>query len=261
MISTQDAIACGRSMLGTPYGSGAGQLDCINFIKAIIRRAPGGVPGYTTAHTNALWESYDKAAKYRDLTWRQESIEGAKAGMLAFKRSGTNVKHVGLVTGPNTVLHSSSALGNVVETNLRNGQWNLLAIHRYISVDGSGQPGNGGDDDAANTEAIYTATVTTQTDPLDVRSWPITGRIIGKLKKGTRVDVLNEGEDGWPFVRFGELEGYASGAYLRRDEQSEDHDGPTATWGLFVPCSTEEAAQALLSEIGYGVVCQKELYD
>ena len=35
MIKAVDAIEYGRSLLGTPYGSGAGQLDCINFIKIL----------------------------------------------------------------------------------------------------------------------------------------------------------------------------------------------------------------------------------
>ncbi|HIR47916.1 MAG TPA: hypothetical protein IAB89_09730 [Candidatus Caccousia avicola] len=75
MIQTKDAIAKARALLGTPYA----QLDCINLIKAVIRNAPGGVPTYTTAHTNALWDSYGMSAKYRDLTWRQEGTAGARA--------------------------------------------------------------------------------------------------------------------------------------------------------------------------------------
>ena len=50
MIKTQDAISAARALLCTPYRS----LDCINLIKRVIRTAPGGVPWYTTAGTNAL---------------------------------------------------------------------------------------------------------------------------------------------------------------------------------------------------------------
>ena len=47
-------------------------------------------------------------AKYRDLTWKQEGISGAKAGMLAFMGVGTgDVNHVGMVTERGTVVHSS----------------------------------------------------------------------------------------------------------------------------------------------------------
>ena len=53
--------------------------------------------------------------------------------MLAFKRSGNDVHHVGLVTGEGTVIHSSSAAGRVVETEL-DDSWHMLAVHRYIEV-------------------------------------------------------------------------------------------------------------------------------
>ncbi|MGN0759754.1 MAG: hypothetical protein ACI4MU_11235, partial [Candidatus Ventricola sp.] len=94
MIKTQDAIATARALIGTPYS----ELDCINLIKRVIRTAPGGVPWYTTAGTNALWASYIASSKYRDIIWRQEGITGARAGMLALKRHGGDVHHVGLVT-------------------------------------------------------------------------------------------------------------------------------------------------------------------
>ena len=99
MVKTKDAIALARSLIGTPYA----ELDCINLIKKVIRDAPGGVKTYTTAGTNALWDSYDMSAKYRDLTWRQEGLDGAQAGMLAFKADGEDVHHVGLVTDGGTV--------------------------------------------------------------------------------------------------------------------------------------------------------------
>lgn len=129
MIETQEAIERARAMLGTPYAS----LDCIGLIVRIIRTGRGGRTNYRTAGTNSLWRSYTMSAKYRDLTWRQEGTGGARAGMLAFKRRAEDVHHVGLVTGDGTVIHSSSARGCVVETEL-DGDWNLLAIHRDIAV-------------------------------------------------------------------------------------------------------------------------------
>lgn len=130
MIRYQDAIAVARSLIGTPYA----ELDCINLIKKIIRVAPGGVRSYTTAGTNSLWKSYAMSKKYKDLTWRQTGLNGARAGMLAFKSKGDNVHHVGIVTERGTVVHASSALGRTVETPLGRAEgWTLLAIHRYIA--------------------------------------------------------------------------------------------------------------------------------
>ena len=216
MIKADNAIRTGRLLIGTPYA----ELDCINCIKKIIRSSFGGVKDYTTAGTNALWNSFNSAAKYRDLTWRQEGIAGARAGMLAFKRDGSDVHHVGLVTGMGTVLHSSSTNGGrgVVETPLSSSEgWNLLAKHRYIEAK----------EDAEMIEvsvpqnALYSAKVITQNDPLSVRKWAETGTIIGKVPKGRIVEVLSDAGDGWPKIRYNELVGYASGRYLERIEEAD----------------------------------------
>lgn len=206
MIKTQDAIDTARALIGTPYS----ELDCINLIKRVIRTAPGGVPWYTTAGTNALWASYISSDKYRDIIWRQEGITGARAGMLALKKHGGDVHHVSLVTGEGTVIHSSSAAGRVVETAL-DESWHLLAQHRYIEVAAS----------AAETEeamsVLYQAVVNTARDPLNVRDSPeASGRKIGELARGTTVDVLAEPCDGWAYIRAGSVSGYASAAYLAR---------------------------------------------
>lgn len=129
MIRYQDAIAIARSLIGTPYG----ELDCINLIKKVIRTAPGGVKNYTTAGTNSLWKSYLMSKKYKDLIWRQEGLEGARAGMLVFKATGDDVHHVGIVTEQGTVVHASSIKGYTTETPLvEEDGWMLIAIHRYI---------------------------------------------------------------------------------------------------------------------------------
>ena len=205
MIKTQDAIATARALIGTPYS----ELDCINLIKRVIRTAPGGVPWYTTAGTNALWASYIASAKYRDLIWRQEGIDGARAGMLALKRHGGDVHHVGIVTERGTVIHSSSVYGKVVETPL-DESWHLLAVHRYIEVAAA----------AAETEEqmLYQAVVNTMRDPLALRDSPGTdGRKLGELARGATVDVLAEPVTGWLYVRSAEgKSGYAASAYLAR---------------------------------------------
>lgn len=206
MIKTQDAISAARALIGTPYS----ELDCINLIKRVIRTAPGGVPWYTTAGTNALWASYISSDKYRDIIWRQEGIDGARAGMLAFKKHGGDVHHVGLVTGEGTVIHSSSAAGRVVETAL-DVSWHLLAVHRYIEVAAAAAETEG------TMDVLYQAVVNTMRDPLNVRDSPEEGgRKIGELARGTTVDVLVEPVDGWAYIRAGSVSGYASAAYLAR---------------------------------------------
>lgn len=135
MIKAKDAIAKARELIGTPYGSGEGEIDCINLVKKIIRECQGGVKNYTTAGTNALWNSFTMSRKYKDLTMRERGIQGVRGGMLVFKQSGEDVHHVGIATTQGTVIHASSVKGEVVETKLTASDgWNLMATHRYIST-------------------------------------------------------------------------------------------------------------------------------
>ena len=132
MITSDTAIRAARGLIGTSYET----LDCINLIKKVIRTGAGGDKRYTTAGTNALWDSDSKCGKYRDLTWKQAGISGAKPGMLAFMGVGTgDVSHTGLVTERGTVIHSSKSRGGVVETELTaKAGWNGLGVHRLIAV-------------------------------------------------------------------------------------------------------------------------------
>lgn len=216
MIKTAEALHTARGLLGTSYD----ELDCINLIKKVIRTAPGGDKNYTTAGTNDLWNSDSKSAKYRDLTWKQESISGAKAGMLAFMGVGTgDVNHVGLVTEKGTVVHSSKSRGGAVETELaeKNG-WNGLGKHRMIEVNGM-------------EKKFGNATVSVTSGYLNIREGAGTAaKIIARAENGTRVNVIREaGGTGWV---FGKLEngvaGYMSGAYLVEDENTPDADAGNA---------------------------------
>ena len=199
MIETSEAIRAARALIGTPYS----ELDCINLIKKVIRTAPDGDKNYTTAGTNDLWNSDSKSAKYRDLTWKQEGISGAKAGMLAFMGVGTgDVSHTGLVTERGTVLHSSKSRGCVVETELteKNG-WNGLGKHRMIAVDG------GETTDSAEGESV---TVCAQ-GGLRMRKKP-KGRYMQMIQDGAQLAVLEE-KDGWLRVEYRGFTGWISGEY------------------------------------------------
>ena len=207
MIKARDAIAASRKLIGTPYS----QLDCINLIKKVIRVAPGGVPGYTTAGTNALWRSYDSSAKYRDLTWRQEGIDGARAGMLAFKRSGEDVHHVGIVTDDGTVIHASSEHGKTVETKLSETDgWDLLAVHRHIKTKNE-------EEKEMNDEILFRAKVDTVSGPLNLRELPArNAMVMEKIPKGELVEVLEKTNIEWWKVRYKGETGYCSEEYLSR---------------------------------------------
>lgn len=201
----------------------------------MIRTAPGGVGNYTTAGTNSLWDSFNSAAKYKDLIWRQEGIAGARAGMIAFKRTGTDVHHAGIVTDVGTVIHSSSTQGGrgVVETLLSSSEgWNLLGIHRYIEV------AEGAAESEETAVVIYKAQVwitkkdgePNESGTLNVRNEPSkNGDRIGRIGHGAVVTVQAEYENGWKFISYGDnSSGYVDGSFLAPYEEPEVEEGNEA---------------------------------
>lgn len=218
MIEAKEAIRVARSLIGTPYS----ELDCTGLIVRVIRTAPGGVEKYRTAGTNSLWSSAEMSAKYRDLTWRQEGIAGAKAGMLSFKRSGTNVHHVGLVTDVGTMIHSSSVKGMVVETAL-DQSWHLLAKHRYIKT------ADGAEKSEVEDMAEYKMVVAASS--LNVRNEPgVGGTRIGRLGEGAVVTVVEELDNGWRRIVYGDSgSGYVDGSYLGEYVETDEAEATKIT--------------------------------
>ena len=200
MIQAEEAIRAARGLIGTSYKT----LDCINLIKKVIRTCAGGDKRYTTAGTNALWDSDSKSGKYRDLTWKQTGISGAKPGMLAFMGVGTgDVSHTGLVTERGTVIHSSKSRGGVVETALTaKAGWNGLGVHRMIVVAENA--------DAAPTGTVYI--VCAQTG-LRMRKRPdVRGEYMQMLPDGAVIVAL-ETRAGWIKTTYKGYTGWVSGEY------------------------------------------------
>ena len=200
MIRAGEAIGTARGLIGTSYET----LDCINLIKRVIRTGAGGDRRYTTAGTNALWDSDSKCGRYRDLTWKQTGISGAKPGMLAFMGVGTgDVSHTGLVTERGTVIHSSKSRGGVVETALTaKAGWNGLGVHRMIVVAENA--------DAAPTGTVYI--VCAQTG-LRMRKRPdVRGEYMRMLPDGA-VIVSLETRAGWIKTTYKGYTGWVSGEY------------------------------------------------
>ena len=210
MIRAGEAIRAARGLIGTSYET----LDCINLIKKVIRTCAGGDKRYTTAGTNALWDSDSKSGKYRDLTWKQTGISGAKPGMLAFMGVGTgDVSHTGLVTERGTVIHSSKSRGGVVETALtEKAGWNGLGKHRMIAVGESNGKSAGGEPAES---AEYRQVTVCAGGGLRMRTKP-NGRDMRMIPDGTRLAVLEE-KDGWLRAEYRGHTGWISGAYCRRD--------------------------------------------
>lgn len=221
-VKAKDAISVARSLIGTPYA----QLDCINLIKKIIRTAPGGVPDYTTAGSNTLWNSISMSGKYRDITEQHEGLVGIPAGALPFKRYGTDdLGHVGIATGEGTVIHSSSVKGKVVETPLTASEgWDCWGVHRYIET-AYIEPGTKEETVATN----YKMQVSLQKEDstLNVRNEPNkNGTRIGRIGHGAVVTVQAEFDTGWKFITYGDgASGYVDGSYLIPYEEPEVNEG------------------------------------
>ena len=217
-VRTEEAIRTAEALLGTPYGSGKGELDCINLIKQIIRTGAGGVKGYTTAGTNALWNSRNASAKYRDLTWTQERTQGMRPGMLVFKRDGEDVHHVGLAVGTDEIIHASSAAGSVVRSRL-NGQWALLAVHRYIEAAQGGQDAVQGGQDAAQdgqnaAQGVPFAGIVCARGGLRQRETP-GGRYMQMIPDGSAV-MVEETRGEWGRVEWMDFTGWVHLNYVCR---------------------------------------------
>ena len=208
MIKTAEALRTARGLLGTSYD----ELDCINLVKKVIRTSAGGEKSYTTAGTNALWESDANSAKYRDLTWKQEGISGAKAGMLAFMGVGTgDVSHTGLVTEQGTVIHSSKSRGGVVETALTaKAGWNGLGAHRMIAVGEVDGDKSADEEQTENSAEGEVVTVCAQ-GGLRMRKKP-RGRYMKMILDGTQLVVLEE-KGGWLRTAYRGHTGWISGRY------------------------------------------------
>ena len=125
--------------------------------------------------------------------------------------------HIGLVGRDGKILNAKGTAAGFVASAPDEG-WDGCAP--LLAVDYK--------DETEAREMLYKARVTTQEDPLRVRAWAQTGRILGTVPRGAVVDVLADSDDGWPRIQFNELLGYASAEYLERIEDApEDSGGQT----------------------------------
>lgn len=126
-----------------------------------------------------------------------------------------NFKHMGLVSRDGKhVLHAKGEKYGFVCEKL-DSSWQYVAALNFVDYSEDVQQEN------VAVTVLYQATISTNEDPLRVREWPATGEILGHVDKGRVVDVLQDNGDGWPFIRFNELEGYVSGRYLTPVSKTE----------------------------------------
>ena len=225
---------------GSDAGSaGGGTCDCIGLIIGAIRRAGGkwtGTHGSNYAARNEVRAlrrvTGAGSLQVGDAVFKKhEPGESGWALPAAYKNhpDQRDYYHVGVVMSvkPLSIVHCTTP-GVMRDSSL--GKWAYAA--RLTKVDdGAGDVLGGAGSGAVKGEVngmktLYQAVVVTANDPLNVRSAPGTSAAkLGSVPKGAIVDVLAEGE--WPKIRYNELVGYASGAYLRRIE--DEGSSPTAS--------------------------------
>lgn len=203
-IAARDAIEAARALLGTPYGSGAGELDCINLIKKIVRTCPGGVTDYTTSGSNGLWASRNASAKYRDvIAWRALSGDSGRAGEILAMIHGDSCDHIGLCVGDGTVIHASRSRGAVVCTDVLANGWTHALTHRYIEVEGNADE---------HAPGLYTVCAR---GGLRQRKTP-GGRYMQLIPDGARIEIT-ACHEGWGKTVCRGYSGWVSMEYVKKE--------------------------------------------
>lgn len=133
-----------------------------------------------------------------------------KPGYAAFKvRNGDDYYHIGIVSANGQLVYESC--GTIIGFRVSSiSEWDWFAPFKDVEYTEEAEPVK---DDGER--VTYRAEVTTERSPLNMRSGNGTQYpIIGKLPKGSVVDVMMVYPDGWCYVDDDGDQGYVDGSYL-----------------------------------------------
>lgn len=114
-----------------------------------------------------------------------------------------------------------------------------------------------------NVSALYNGIVCTdEGGHLNLRAKPSTsGRVLNELDNGSSVSVLEETSASWLKVSAGDMTGYVFRRYIQKKSEAADSTGGDESsqtgWGVFIPCSTKEAADNVASCFANATVCKR----
>lgn len=216
-----------------------GTCDCIGLIMGAMYEL--GHKGYDLHSTNYF-------ARYQMMELKKASEKELFVGQLLYRARTNQDKlnarylpggryytgdlldyyHVGVVTSakPLKIIECTeygNATGIVINTGFKN--WHYGGRLRGVLYDGIGETAR------EENVAMGKATVVTKSGALNIREWPKDGPVIGEAPKGALVEMLDEQEAGWPRIRYGNVVGYASSAYLNMAGQEEKTPGQTENAG------------------------------
>jgi NlpC/P60 family putative phage cell wall peptidase len=115
------AIVEARTWIGTPYKhqhstKGAG-CDCLGLLRGVYREIIGPEPETTPAYS-PMWGEVGRSEPLLQAASRHliHLSHYSPGDVLVFRlRDGYVAKHVGIVSGPNTMIHAYQGAGRVVE--------------------------------------------------------------------------------------------------------------------------------------------------
>lgn len=183
-----------------------------------------------------------------------------------FRHNGSKWAHTGIYIGGGETVDARGHAYGVIRKKLNQYKWTHWAIPRGMDEgttssggDAATFPKGEGNVSTGGDGVIYSAIVTTKSGSLNVRSGPGTSYIkTGSLPKGEKIDVLMEydldgdGVPEWAFFGGDGKQGYVSLQYLTKVEEEPTQQPPEPVadpdglrYGVFVPCESRDAAEAL----------------
>ena len=192
------------------YEWGAAREGCVDCSGAFVYayKVLGGLSiahGSNTIarkHCGALVPASEAKPGYAMFRWREDGEPER------YRADGKgDYYHIGLMGRDGRVLNARGTAAGFVESTLAG--WAYAAP--LLAVDYEGEVNT-----MTERQALYSAVVATERDPLALRNAP-EGDRIGKLPRGATVSVLAE-NGGWAYVSYGGVSGYCSAAYLTRCE-------------------------------------------
>lgn len=198
-----------------------------------------GVPVY-------IWKQHGMSIYHGSNTIRRKYCgplqDDPKPGYAAFKvRNGDDFYHIGIVAedGLNVYEARGTQTGFVMSAA---SSWHKFAP--FLDVDYTKADGG----DPVEPFRQYTAVVTTQRDPLNVRERPDkSAKVLFKLDRGETVWVMEE-KGGWARIEEDGMQGWASMQYLTPLEASETPADEADGGGIQTP--TDEYDSADTGETG-----------
>lgn len=260
LIPVADFLRCvsvnaDRVRAYAPGGNGSnGTCDCIGLIIGAVQLAKGTWPGthgsnWAARNVTADWKPAAASSLFPGaLVFKARSPGQAGYALPAAYRQDPDQRdyyHVGAVlsVSPLEIIHCTSVAGGI-QRDRSIKKWHFAAGLTLVDYAAS----KGG----KTMNALYQAAVSAANGyPVKVRARPAAdGKVLASLPVGTKVEVLEETNEGWALIRHGGVTGAMMRKFLQRI--SEEPASPVLAFIRQAEAALEEALaalQALMEEL------------